>query len=1111
MQTYTTFSRLTKYFKLLNQISLVTLFVLVNLPLYAQANAKLGGQINIHHRQTNAKILLEELEAKSGYQFSYDPKEFERLKLEHINYNRESLANILAGLEKRTYLQFMISGKHISSTINRKKNLKQQDGRVAGKIVDHRGEALPGATIKVIELNRSGQASVDGSYSLSLSAGTYTLEISYISFQTRRITGVTVIAGKTLPLDVSLTGDAQGLEEVIVTADYRRASIEGLYTQQKNAASITDGISSEQIVRTPDNNMGQVLKRVSGVTTVNDKYVVVRGLSDRYNQAMIDGIVLPSTEINRRNFSFDVLPQEMVSSVVVNKTATPENSAEFSGGQISVNTLDIPSENFTSITIGTAYNSQSTGKDFLMLGKRGFSDYFAFDDGRREEPKNMQPWLWQAGIENPPPGGPDDNVEGLPSNGEGSPPYNSFDAIAQSKRVSAKGLRMNRYTALPHQNYRFAIGRIYNLKDNLRFGFVGGISLRNQQNIVKMNNIRSNEYAQRTTNWMDSTNYVMNGSGISYRFNSTLGSVLNFGVQGKNFKIALKNFYSRVMEDYLNLSYRLNYADITPDNILNNSVNELFQEPQVTWVQQHQVEGEQQLPKKYKIAYKGGITRIGQQILDQRRLRNRYTATIGGIDYFQTPDVSSANEAGVSGATNDHRMWTDIKETDYNWRITFSKDFGTGTNLQTLTKLGYMGWSKQRDLRVMNLIPYTSRSSEPFSLPYEVILDPTNMGAGKDQAYYWPESINGPAFSGNMKLQAIYGMLDQHLFQKLRLVYGLRAEYYNLANRQDEYIQSRFPNGDYDYFATTGEKDWRFLPSINATYALTPQMNIRASYGKTAVRPDFRETSYFGFYDPYLNATITGSQLISTIIDNIDLRYEWYPAAGEIISVTGFFKRMKDPIELTKDANPYYSYQNQYAANNYGIEMEIRKSLNFIADSRWLQQLVIFGNGTLLKSKVETQTKLDLAQRFQGQQVARTSSQDRPLMGQSPWIVNAGLDYQNTRFGATISYNRSGPRTFLIYTVDPGRNEYENGRNQLDAQFRGTFLKQKLELRLNLGNLLNEWNFFYNNISAYEATGDGEGWTLVNGTTRYEKDKGDLITYRERYGRTASLTLTYKF
>ncbi|HWV72889.1 MAG TPA: TonB-dependent receptor [Pseudosphingobacterium sp.] len=1109
MHIYTLRYNIIQRIKQLNYLMLIALLALFNLPLHAQARLKLGGQIDLHHNNATAKEILDELAAKSGYDFSFDPAEFEHLKLTNIYYNDASLDKILLELEKKTYLQFMVSGRHISASINRNKKFKQQQGRIGGKIIDGRGEALPGATIKIIELNLSGQASVDGAYSLSLPAGTYTLEVSYISFQTKRITDVIITAGRTLPLDVSLKGDAKGLEEVVVTADYRRASIEGLYAQQKNAAAITDGISSEQIVRTPDNNMGQVLKRVSGVTTVNDKYVVVRGLSDRYNQAMIDGIVLPSTEMNRRNFSFDVLPQEMVSNVVVNKTATPENSAEFSGGQISVNTLDIPTENFTSITIGAGYNSQSTGKDFLMLGKRGFSDYFAFDDGRREEPKNMQPWLWQTGIDNPPPGGPNDDVDGLPSNGEGSPPYNSFDAIAQSKRVPTNGLRMNRYTALPHQNYRFAIGRIYNLKNDLRFGFVGGVSLRTQQNTVKTNNIRSNEHAERTNNWMDSTNYVMNGSGTSYRFNSTLGSVLNFGIQGKNFKVALKSLYSRVMEDYLNLSYRLNYADINRDNILNNAMNEMFQEPQITWVQQHQVEGEQQLPQQYKLEYKGGITRIGQQILDQRRLRNRYTATIGGMDYFQTPDVSSAAEAGVSGATNDHRMWTDIKETDYNWRLAISKNFGEGSNIETLAKVGYMGWDKQRDLSVMNLIPYTSRSSDEFSRPYDVILDPANMGAGKDQAYYWVESINGPVFSGNMKLQAIYGMLDQHLFQKLRLVYGLRAEYYNLANRQNEYINNRFPNGDYDYLATTGEKDWRFLPSINTTYALTPQMNIRAAYGKTAVRPDFRETSYFGFYDPYLNATITGSQLTSTIIDNVDVRYEWYPTAGEIVSVTGFFKRMKDPIELTKDANPYYSYQNQYAANNYGLEMEIRKSLGFIADKKWLQQLNVFGNGTLIKSKVETQTKINLAERLQGKEIQRTSSEDRPLMGQSPWIVNAGLDYQGIQFGATVSYNRSGPRTFLIYSTDPGLSEYENGRNQLDAQFRGSLLKQKLELRLNLGNLLNEWNFYYNNISAYEPEGDG--WRLVNGTTRYEKDKGDLVTYRERYGRTASLTLTYKF
>lgn len=1089
--------------KQLNYLMLIALLVLFNLPLHAQARLKLGGQIDLHHNNATAKEILDELAAKSGYDFSFDPAEFERLKLTNIYYNDASLDKILLELEKKTYLQFMVSGKHISASINRNKKFKQQQGRIGGKIVDGRGEALPGATIKIIELNLSGQASVDGAYSLSLPAGTYTLEVSYISFQTKRITDVVITTGRTLPLDVSLKGDARGLEEVVVTADYRRASIEGLYAQQKNAAAITDGISSEQIVRTPDNNMGQVLKRVSGVTTVNDKYVVVRGLSDRYNQAMIDGIVLPSTNMNRRNFSFDALPQEMVSNVVVNKTATPEQSAEFSGGQISVNTLDIPSNNFTSITIGTAYNDQSTGKDFLMLGKRGFSDYLTFDDGRREEPKNMQSWQWANGVEVPPPGIPgqtDDLTLGPGTN----KPYSSLDAIAQSKRVSAANLKMNRYTALPHQNYRLAIGRVYDLKNNLRFGFVGGVSLRNQQNIVQFNNVRGGQ----EFNWMDSTGYMQRGTGTSYRFNSTLGSVLNFGIQGKTFKIALKNMYSRIFDDNFSQAHRLNYRDITQA-----PMREMFQEPQVTWVLQNQLEGEQLLPAKFKLEYRGGMTRIGQQVLDQRRLRNRLTATIDGVDYFQTPNLTSTAQAGVSAISGDYRLWTNVKETDYNWKIALSKNFGEGTAVQTLAKLGYAGWSKHRTLSVTRLITYTSRENAiGIDRPYEVLLDPMNMGAGKDQAYYWPEFLNGPTFDGRMKMHAFYGMLDQQLFQKLRLVYGLRTEYYNLANRQDEFIKRQFGNeipDAFKEFSTTGEKDWRFLPSINATYSLTSQMNIRAAYSKTAIRPDFRETSYFGFYDYELDANISGRQLVSTIVDNLDLRYEWYPNSGEIISISGFYKKFKNPIELIFIQDGQYRFQNQYGAKNYGLEMEIRKSLGFISDKRWLRQLAIFGNGTLIKSTIEIQK-----QPLPGEttETERYPDLDRPLYGQSPWIVNAGLDYQGDIFGATTSYNRSGQRTFTIH-FDPNLVEYERGTNQLDIQLRARLLSQKAEIRFNGGNLLNEWNIYYLNKEAYSySVENGEqSYPLVNGTTKYEKDKGDIITYRNRLGRTFSLTFTYKF
>ncbi|WP_257667624.1 TonB-dependent receptor [Parapedobacter tibetensis] len=1051
-------------------------------------------------REVTIEEALSDLGERAGISINYNRMLFDRNRRVSVHAEQGmKFTQILKRLLRNTQVGYQIVDTRTVLLFR-----EQQPGRVSGKVVDERGEPLAGATVKVVEPNRSLQSSVDGGFNFPLDPGTYTIEVSFLGFQTKRITDVVVREGAQTPLDVSLQPASAALGEVSVTASYQRASIEGLYAQQKNAASITDGISAEQISRTPDNNMGQVLRRVSGVTTVDNKYVVVRGLTERYNQAMIDGVVLPSTNMNRRNFSFDVLPQELVSNVVVNKTATPDMSAEFSGGQISVNTLDIPEENFTSITIGTGYNSRSTGKDFLMLGERRGWDYLGFDDGQRKEPANLIPWRFPSGVDIPPPGEPGNDFPLRPGS---DAPYSSLDAIAQSKRLNAEGLSVNNYQAFPHQNMRFALGRIYDLKNGLRAGFAGGATYRNQQNIADFNNVRGQGGAGSAiaSNYMDS---LENGSGRSYRFNSTVGAVLNLGLQGESFKLALKNMYSRIFDDNFNEAYRLNLGG---DNL--NKYREMFQEPQTTEVWQHKLEGENLLGSTgIRLAYSGGMTRIGQQVLDQRRLRYWKTADVGGVEYFQTPNIYNPSRVDND---YDYRMWTQVKETDYNWGVALSRDFDLGHSVRNTAKVGYNGWHKHRTLGVNRMIPYGLYGSfHSFEQPYHVLLDPDNIGVGEGLAYYYAEMLNGPAFDGTMETHAAYAMLDQRFFQKLRLVYGIRMEHYNLGNRQEQYIINRFGEipDHFTLFSTTGEKNWRVLPSVNVTYGLTSQMNVRVAYSKTAIRPDFRETAYFGFYDYELDANISGKQLISTIVENLDLRYEWYPTAGEIVSVSGFYKKLHDPIELVLARARQYIFQNQHAAVNYGLEVEFRKSLGFIADKQWLHNLVIFGNGTLIKSKVEVQT-----QPLPGEfiEAERLPSLDRPLYGQAPWIANAGLSYQGNIIGLTASYNRSGHRSNTI-DLQPQGVEYENGRNLLDIQVNARLLKQRAELKLNLSNLLDEYILFYQNISAYEEIMDSEtgpalGWRLVNGTTAFEKDSGDRVTYRIKTGRAATLSFTYNF
>lgn len=1085
--------------------TLCHIFLFFMMPFQTQASIKdVKAKVDINYKQVHAHTLINELGKQTGINFIFDLEQIKEITLKNAQYRNSPLGETLLELQNSSALVFkMLNSKSIAVTVdyNKKpvpKPQPQQPGRISGKVVDDRGEPLPGASVKLVQTGQAVQSSVDGTYNFSIAAGSYTIEVSYISFQTKRITQVEVKSGQLTSLNIVLNPATNELSQVVVSGSFKKESVAGLYAEQKNRASVSDGISSEQIARTPDNNIGQVLKRVSGVTTVDNKYVVVRGLGDRYNQAMVDGVVLPSTSMNRRNFSFDVVPQELVSNVVVNKTATPDMSAEFSGGQVIVNTMDIPTENFTTLTIGSGMNSQTTGKNFYTLGERRGADYLGLSN-HRKEPVGLQSWYWHSGVSTPPLGPNGNYPTGFPTDLELTPgsgiPYTSLDAIEQSRRLNADALVLNGHKAAPFSNARLALGRVYDLNNNLRFGFSGGATYRNQQTIVTFNNVRGQT---ADTDHMESEE---NNPGTSYRFNSTIGAALNLGLQGTGFKIALKNMYSHIFQDQFNETYRINYGASNPIKS-----REQFQDPQATAVWQHKLEGQNVLGSSgVKLDYTLGLTRIKQQNQDQRRMKYRRSAIIGDKEYFQTPDIYDPSRLDDD---YDYRMWTDVKETDYNWGLSFSKDFTLGSRIKNTAKLGYSGWNKKRTLGVTKLIPYTSFTdmNNPIEGAYYDILSAEKVGAEKGQAYYYADNLNGPTFDGSMATHAPYLMLDQRFFEKLRLVYGLRAEHYNLDNRQEEYAKTRY-GSDYEHYMTVGEKNWRLLPSANLTYSLTPQMNARLAYSKTAIRPDFRETAYFGFYDFELDANISGRQVVSTIVDNFDLRYEWYPSAGEIISISGFYKKMKDPIELVFVQDGFYRFQNQYAAENYGLEMEVRKSLGFIADKPWLHNITLFGNGTLLKSKVEVQ---DVPLPTENLETKRYPQMDRPLYGQAPWVINGGIAYQDDIFGFTASYNKSGHRSNTI-NIEPGLVEYEKGRNLLDVQVSTRILKRKAEVKLDVSNLLDEYILFYQNINAYTDGNGGGTFDIQKGTTAYEREHGDRATYRAKTGRNISLSFTYKF
>lgn len=1039
-------------------------FLLVFLSIYTISKGQTpNGTITVDYKNCTAQTLLKEIDRQSSYTFFFDPAQMSTVQLQNISYKNIPVKTVLADLEKKTNLSFSTLNNNISVRLVTKVPVKKPEpGKLTGKILDEKGETFPGAGIRIVELSTGIQSAVDGTYILAVPAGTYTLEITYISYQTQRITGVQIKAGAVTKLDISMKPASNALKEVVVTSGFQRASAAGLYARQKNAASVTDGISAAQIARTPDNNVGAVLKRISGLNVVDNRYVVVRGLSDRYNQAQIDGVTQPSTEMNQRNFAFDAIPAEMVSSVVVNKTATPDMSSEFAGGQVSVNTLDIPVQNFTQFQIGTGYNTNTIGKDFLQAGKRGGAEVFGFPGGGHDLPPGLRSWTI----------GNDGFI----------PDY----VTAQSRGFDPEGYRMYKYGFQPNQNYRFSFGRTYPLKNAVNLGFVGGVTLRNSQEINNYISTRGGFEVSRG-NLIDSANARQNGT--IYKYNSTLSALLNVGLQGKGFKLSLRNMYSHV---YKNDYYT--YVSDDPESLGNpdfRSRNNL-QDPEVTTVLQHKLEGEHTLGESgVKLIWNGSYTDVDQEIKDRRRFIAYRSGEINGTEYF---DRYLVTNPFFNNGDPDYRLFTSTKEKDYNWGVNLSRSFDF-LNDKTLAKIGYSGFYKKRDLMNYSIDVFNSSHESIYVGPYEDSLRPELLGTGPGQIFYYVPAESGSQFSGNARSNSAYAMLDQHILKNLRLVYGVRFESYKLENTQ-------FQSKDKD---VNKDDNKNFLPSINVTYSLTENMNFRASYATTVVRPDFRETSIFQLYDPILDANIRGANLKSTKINNTDVRYEWYPSPGEIISVSGFYKNFDKPIELVflQDAKiDQYAFQNQKSATNYGLEMEIRKSLGFITDR--LKNLSVFGNGTIIKSRVKS-----LSYEGVDNKTVVESTEKRALFGQSPWIINAGLAYSKDDYGINVVYNKSGYRTNTI-NFDPNLIEYEMGRDLVDLQLFTRLFKQRGELKLNIANLLNSKTTFYKNFSGY--TGGIGSFKEKEGTSaKYNKDEGDFITYQVKTGTNVSMAFTYRF
>jgi outer membrane receptor protein involved in Fe transport len=753
---------------------------------------------------------------------------------------------------------------------------------------------------------------------------------------------------------------------------------------------------------------------VSGVTVQDGKYVFVRGLGERYTTTSLNGSRVPSPEPERRVVPLDLFPSNLLEDVTTSKTFTPDQPGDFSGAQVDLRTREFPAGRLFALSAAAGLNTQVTGRTVPQAPVVG-----------RE-------WLGFAGAERdmPPPARQAGTLAGATQA--------DINAIVASFR--------NAWSAEPRKGAAAGSMSVsFGGEDPLlgaRIGYVGSLTY------ATVPEIRSDERRALAVVGTEGTRPQNEYAGTTARTSVLWGGLLNLSTRlGGGTKLSLNNLYDRNGE---NEATRL-----TGDNEEFGSTFDLtrltFTERSVWSSQlaaQHLVGG------RHQVEWSATLSSVSRNEPDR-----------SDIVYIGVRDPMGAVTPGYwfGAPRSATRTFSSLSESSRELRASTRLVFGPAPRAVAL-KLGgsYRHTERAADSRAFDIVNYALDETQRAEPP-EDIFDGPNASAGRLGLFI---NANGGRYDATDDNTAAFAQLEIPLGDAVRLVGGARLERVQLQ------VNSLSPQG---LPATAALDDTDVLPALALNVALNDRTNLRLSASQTLSRPEYRELSPVSHFDVLGGLVQYGNpNLKRALIRNADIRWEWFPDAGQVISVGAFAKQFRDPIErviVATTGAPTLSFVNGEAAQNYGLELEVRRSLAGVAG--FLAPLTLLGNTTVMRSEISPGNT----------DVSALTSAHRPMVGQAACVVNAGLAYLHpTRdVSATVLYNLVGRRIHEAGAL-PLPDSYEEPRHMLDAAVRVP-LAPGVAAKLDARNLLD---------SPFQVT------------------QGDVVRQRYRSGRTFSLGFSWR-